>query len=88
MQSKEHISISLRTVNVLTQYPLGKEVHMLADKPYREQEPKVPRERRKMCQKHRVMAALKATPVCSSVPRPTLEVLLPLKEATVEKVTL
>lgn len=88
MQSKEHTSISLRTVKVLTQCPLGEEVHILADKPCREQEPKVLRERRTMCQKHRVMAALKATPVCSSVPRPTLEVLLPLKEATVEKVTL
>lgn len=62
MQSKEHISVSLPMVNVLTQHPLGEEVHVLADKPCREPEPKVPRERRKMCQKHGVMAALKATP--------------------------
>lgn len=74
--------------NVLTRHPLGGEVPTLADKPCREQEPKVARERREMCQKHGVMAALKATPVCSSVPRPTLEVRVSLKEATVEKVTL
>lgn len=88
MQSKEHVSISLSMFNVLTQHPSGEEVPTLADKPCTEQEPKVPRERRKMYQKHRVMAALNAPSVCSSVPRPTLEVLGSLKEATVEKVTL
>lgn len=60
--------------------PLGEEVH--------EQESKVLRERRKMCQKHGAMAALKAAPVCSSTPGPTLEVLVSLKEVPVEKVTL
>lgn len=57
---------------------------MLADEPCREQVPEVPRERGEMSQKHGLMA----TPVCSSVPRPNLEALLYLKEATVEKVTL
>lgn len=71
--------------SIVTQHPSGEEVRTLTDKPCREQGHKVARERRKMCQKYGVMAALKATPVCS---RPTLEVLLSLKEATVEKVAL
>lgn len=89
MQSKKHIPLSLPTFNVLTQHPLGEELHTLPDKPCREQEPEEPRERRMMCQRHGVMEALRATPVCSSVLRTTVEVLMSnLKEATVEKVTL
>lgn len=46
---------------LLTQHPLGEEVHTLTDEPRREQVPKGPRQRGEMSQKHRLMAI----PVCS-----------------------
>lgn len=46
---------------LLTQHPLGEEVHTLTDEPCREQVPEGPRERGEMSQKHGLMAI----PMCS-----------------------